>query len=183
MIDHEESVEARLKRFLSQEPRIDPSAYVSPYATVIGAVTLGAYASVWPGSVLRADINSISIGEGSNVQDGCVMHLSDDFGVRVGNYVTIGHLAMIHACTIEDECLIGMHATVLDEAVIGRRSVIGAHSLVTKGMRVPPGSVVMGVPAKVVKTLSEPDQANLRYWAEKYIKVAAAHRSKDELTY
>ncbi|MGF1449143.1 MAG: gamma carbonic anhydrase family protein [Opitutales bacterium] len=183
MTYHEDSVEARLERFLGQEPRIDPSAYVAPCATVIGAVTLGPRSSVWPRSVLRADINSIEVGEGSNVQDGCVVHLANDYGVRIGAYVTVGHLAMIHACTIEDECLIGMHATVLDGAIIGRRSVIGAHTLVTKGMRVPPGSVVMGIPARVVKTLSDEDQAGLRHWADKYIKVAAAHRTKQELTY
>ncbi|MGF1482993.1 MAG: gamma carbonic anhydrase family protein [Opitutales bacterium] len=173
-----DDVEARLAEFLNRTPEIHPSAYVAPQATVIGAVTLGPKSSVWPGCVLRGDINSIEMGEGSNIQDGSVVHLADDFGVRIGKYVTIGHLAMVHACTIEDECLIGMHATVLDGAVIGRCSVVGAHSLVTKGMQVPPGSVVMGVPGKVVKTLDAAAQAGLRQLAEKYIKVAAAHRAR-----
>jgi len=118
------------------------------------------------------------IGRGSNVQDGTVVHLADDYGVVVGDYVTIGHMAMIHACTIGDECLIGMHATVLDGAVIGRRSVVGAHSLVTKGMEVPPGSVVMGVPGKVVKTLTGEEQAGLRSWAEKYVHVSRVHKAR-----
>ena len=91
----------RLNYFLSQEPRIDPSAYVARQATLIGAVTLGKYTSVWPGSVLRGDINSIFIDEGSNIQDGCVVHLADEYGVRVGKYVTVGHMALLHACTVE----------------------------------------------------------------------------------
>jgi carbonic anhydrase/acetyltransferase-like protein (isoleucine patch superfamily) len=174
------NLEQRLATFFAKEPRIDPSAYVAQQATVIGDVTLGKFASVWPGCVLRGDIESITVGEGTNIQDGTVVHLADDFGVKIGNYVTVGHLAMIHACTIEDECLIGMHATVLDGAVIGRRSIIGAHTLVTKGMVVPPGSVVMGVPGKIVKTLTEEEQADIRHWAEKYMQVAAAHKARFE---
>ncbi|MEM7673634.1 MAG: gamma carbonic anhydrase family protein [Verrucomicrobiota bacterium] len=139
-----------------------------------------AKSSVWPGVVIRADINPIHIGEGSNVQDGSVLHLSDDFGVKIGNYVTVGHLAMIHACTIEDECLIGMHATVLDGAVIGRRSIVGAGALVTKGKVFEPGSMILGSPARCVRTLSEEEQLGIRSWAEKYIEVSKAHRAKLE---
>lgn len=172
------TIEDRLEKFLSQEPEIDPSAYVAPSAVMMGAVRIGPKASVWPLCVLRGDIEAIEIGEGSNVQDGTIVHLADDLGVKVGKYVTIGHAAMIHACTIEDECLIGMKATVLDGAVIGRRSVVGAGAVVTKNMQVPPGSLVLGMPAKIVKTLSEAEQADLRHWAEKYVAVAAAHKAR-----
>jgi carbonic anhydrase/acetyltransferase-like protein (isoleucine patch superfamily) len=168
----------RLEAFLSQTPAIDPSAYVAAQATVIGAVTLGPKCSVWPRTVLRADINTIEVGEGSNIQDGSVVHLADEYGVRIGRYVTVGHMAMVHACTIGDECLIGMHCTILDGAVIGENSVVGAHSLVTKGMEVPPGSVVMGVPGRIVKTLTDGERAGLRAWAEKYVEVARAHKAR-----
>ena len=168
----------RLENHLAREPSVDPTAYVAAGATLIGDVTIGPRASVWPGCVLRGDIQSIVVGEGSNIQDGSVVHLADDYGVSIGNYVTIGHMAMIHACTIHDECLIGMSATVLDGAVVGPRAIIGAGALVKKGMEVPPGAVVMGVPGRIVKTLSEDEQVGLRRWAEKYVQVAAAHKAK-----
>ncbi len=172
------TLEERFQQHLAKEPSVDPTAYVAKQATLIGDVRIGPKASVWPATVLRGDINSIEIGEGSNVQDGTVVHLADDYGVVVGRYVTIGHMAMIHACTIEDECLIGMHATILDGAVIGRQSIIGAGALVTKGTIIPPGSVVMGSPGRIVKTLDDKARSELRYWAEKYTKVAAAHKAK-----
>jgi carbonic anhydrase/acetyltransferase-like protein (isoleucine patch superfamily) len=174
------TLEERLETFLTREPEIDPSAYVAPSAVVMGAVKLAPKASVWPTAVLRGDIEAIEIGEGSNVQDGSVVHLADDLGVKVGKYVTIGHMAMIHACTIEDECLIGMKATVLDGAVIGRRSIVGAGAVVTKNMQVPPGSLVLGMPAKVVKQLSDEEQESLRHWADKYVIAAATHKARDE---
>lgn len=174
------TLDERLERYLSREPRIDATAYVAPSAVLIGDVTLGPRSSVWPLCVLRGDIHAIEIGEGSNVQDGTVVHLADDYGVKVGRYVTIGHSAMIHACTIEDECLIGMRATVLDGAVIGAGSIVGAGALVTKGTVVPPGSLVMGLPAKVVRPLTEEEKRGSRALAEKYIQVAAAHRRKSE---
>ena len=151
-------------------------------ATLIGDVRLGPHASVWPGCVLRGDINFIEVGEGTNIQDGTIVHLADEYPVRIGRHVTVGHAAMIHACTIEDECLIGMQATVLDGAVIGRRSIIGAHSLVTQGMIVPPGSLVLGVPGRIVRTLDAEQQNGIRRWAEKYVRVAAAHRTRFQKT-
>src|SRR5476651_2703059 len=140
-------------RFLYVQPRIDPSAYVAPQAVVIGDVRLAAQSSVWPTSVLRGDINFIEIGEGSNVQDGSIVHLAEDLPVRVGKLVTVGHRAILHACVVEDECLIGMGATILDGAVIGRGTIVGAHALVTGKMQIPPGSLVMGMPAKVIRPL------------------------------
>jgi carbonic anhydrase/acetyltransferase-like protein (isoleucine patch superfamily) len=176
------TLEERFATFLAKDPSVDPTAYVAPGATLIGDVRLGPLASVWPGTVLRGDINFIEIGEGSNIQDGTIVHLADDHPVRIGRFVTIGHAAMIHACTIEDECLIGMQATVLDGAVIGRNSIVGAHSLVTQGTIVPPGSLVLGVPAKVVKALTAEQRAGIRHWAEKYIDVSAAHRKRTSRT-
>lgn len=171
------TLDEQFAAFLAKDPQIDPTAYVAAGATLIGDVRLGAKSSVWPGTVLRGDINYIEIGEGTNIQDGTIVHLADAFPVRIGKYVTIGHAAMIHACTIEDECLIGMQATILDGAVIGRKSIVGAHSLVKQGSIIPPGSLVVGVPA-TVRPLDPAKQATLRKWAEKYVKVAAAHRAR-----
>ncbi len=173
------TLEERLEKYLSRTPEVDPTAYVAPSAVVMGSVKIGPKASVWPTCVLRGDIEDIIIGEGSNIQDGTVVHLADDLSARIGNHVTVGHMAMIHACTIEDECLIGMKATVLDGAVIGKHSIVGAGAVVTKNTVVPPGSLVLGMPAKVVKQLSEEEKASLKPWAEKYIKVAAAHKARE----
>jgi carbonic anhydrase/acetyltransferase-like protein (isoleucine patch superfamily) len=163
-------------RFLFVHPQIDPTAYVAAQAVVIGDVRLAAHTSVWPMAVLRGDINYIEIGEGSNIQDGAIVHLADEIPVIVGKLVTVGHRAILHACTVEDECLIGMGATILDEAVIGRGSIVGAHALVTKGMRVPPGSLVMGTPAKVVRALSPGEIAGIRTWADHYVELGPIHK-------
>jgi carbonic anhydrase/acetyltransferase-like protein (isoleucine patch superfamily) len=168
----------RLKTYLDREPNVDPTTYLASGAVVIGAVTLGEKSSVWHNAVLRADINTIEIGEGSNVQDGTIVHLADDYGVKVGRYVTIGHAAMIHACEIGDECLIGMQATVLDGAVVGAQSIVGAGALVTKGTRIPEGSLVLGSPAKVVRQLSEEERGQLKGMAEKYVTVSREHKKR-----
>lgn len=169
------TVQERLDRYLGRAPDTARAAFVAPNATVLGDVTLGADSSVWYGCVLRGDINAIAIGAGSNVQDGTIVHLADDHGVRVGTFTTIGHAAIIHACDIGDECLIGMGATILDGAKIGDRCIVGANALVTQRFVAPPGSMILGAPAKVVRALSEEEQRGLRRWAEKYIEVAKAH--------
>lgn len=143
---------------------------------MVGDVTLGELSSVWYGCVLRADIQAIEIGKGSNIQDGTVIHLASDQGTTVGEYVTVGHKALLHACTVEDEVLIGMGSIVMDGARIGARSIVAAGAVVTRGMQVPPGSLVVGTPGKVVKSLDVNDQQSIREWAEKYIKVSAEHR-------
>ena len=169
------SVADRLSTFLSRRPSFDSSVFIANNATVLGDVRIGANSSVWYQAVLRGDINYIQIGEGTNLQDGVICHLSDDYPVVLGNYVTVGHGAMIHACTIEDECLIGMNSTILDGAVIGRNSIIAAGTVVPVGTVAPEGSLVAGVPGVVKKELSSAQRYSIRGWAEKYIEVKEAH--------
>ena len=165
----------RLARHLGKKPATTKAAFIASNATVLGDVTLGAHSSVWYGCVLRGDINSIEIGEGTNIQDLAMVHLADDYGVKIGRYCTIGHSAIIHACEIGDECLIGMGATILDGAKIGDHCIVGANSLVTQRFVTPPGSMILGSPAKVVRALTEKELLGLRAWAEKYVVVAKAH--------
>ena len=164
---------AQLDTFLRKDPRLGAGVYIARGAIVIGDVTLGDHSSIWYNAVLRGDINRIVVGHHSNVQDNAVLHLADDFGCMVGNYVTIGHSAIVHACTVGDECLIGMGATILDGAVIGEQSIIGANALVTQGTQIPPGSLVMGSPAKVIRELAPEKRLALKGWAEKYVRNAA----------
>ncbi len=168
----------RLTRYLGTPPTIHPTAFVAPGANLIGDVTLAEEASVWFQTVLRGDINRIVIGPRSNVQDGAVVHLADDYSTFVGELVTVGHKAILHACTIADEVLIGMGAIILDGAEIGARSIIGAGALVTGGKKIPPGSLVLGSPAKVVRTLSLEEQADIKVWAKKYVALARAYRAR-----
>lgn len=165
-----------LTRNLSKGPTIHLTAYLHERGVVVGNVTLGAQSSVWPCAVLRGDVAPVVVGQGTNIQDGAVVHVADNLPAVIGNYVTVGHLAMIHACTIGDRCLIGMHATVLDGSVIGDDCIIGAGALVTKGTLVPAGSLVLGSPAKVKRPLTTEEIASLPGWAEKYIKVSAHHK-------
>ncbi len=171
----------RLQRYLDKTPQIHPSAFVAPGADVIGDVTLEEESSVWFQTVLRGDINRIVIGPRSNVQDGSVVHLADDYGAYVGELVTVGHKAILHACTIADEVLVGMGAIILDGAEIGARCIIGAGALVTGGKKIPPGSLVLGSPAKVVRTLSLEEQADIKAWAEKYVALSREYRERAAL--
>lgn len=158
--------------YLTRSPEIHPSAFIAPGATVVGDVTIGEESSVWYSSVLRGDINRIVVGPRSNIQDGSVLHLADDYPCLVGQLVTCGHKAILHACTIDDEVLIGMGAIVMDGTEVGARSIIGAGSLVTGGTKIPPGSLVLGSPAKVVRSLSLDEQKNIRHWADKYVSIS-----------
>lgn len=171
-------VRARLDRYLGQIPDLAAAAFVAPNATVLGAVTLGRDSSVWYGSVLRADLNTIEIGEGTNIQDLAMVHLADDRGVRVGRRCTVGHAAVLHACEVGDECLVGMSATLLDGVRLGGQCIVGAGALLTPGFEVPPGSMVLGAPAKIVRALSLEERAGIRRWALKYLDVARAHASR-----
>lgn len=161
--------------FLAESPVVADSAFLAPGSILLGAVEIGEESSVWYGSVLRADIERITIGRGSNLQDGTIVHLASDRGTIVGDYVTCGHRCLLHACTIGDEVLVGMGATVMDGAEIGARSIIGAGALVTRNQVIPPGSLVLGTPAKVVRSLTEAEQSGIRHWAEKYIQVSREH--------
>lgn len=131
--------------------QIDSTCYIHKTAVIIGDVIIGKHCGVFPHAVLRGDENRIEIGEGTNIQDGCVVHVSEDHCCIIGSNVSVGHLALIHGATIEDDCIIGMHATVMNNALIGRGSIVGAGAVVTQDTVIPPNSLVLGVPAKVVK--------------------------------
>ena len=159
-----------------RKPTIAPDAFVAPGAFLSGSVTIGPKASVWPAASLRGDIAPISIGEESNVQDNAVIHVATAQGVTVGRRVTIGHGAVVHACTIGDECLIGMGAIILDGAVIGDHCLIGAHATVLMNSVIPPGSMVVGSPGRIVRTLSEQEQAGLGSWADHYLVLSEEYK-------
>ncbi|MFZ5806022.1 MAG: gamma carbonic anhydrase family protein [Verrucomicrobiota bacterium] len=166
----------RLQKYFGQTPRVEQAAFVAPDAVILGDVELGKNSSVWYGSILRADIQSIRIGEATNLQDGVIIHLADELGTYVGDYCTVGHGALLHACTIGNECLIGMRATILDGARIGNQCIVGANSLVPKNFSAPDGSLIYGSPAKIIRSLFEKEISELKSWAEKYIEVALAHK-------
>lgn len=156
-------------------PRIHETCFIDDEAVIIGDVIIAKKCSVWPNAVVRGDQNSIKIDEGSNVQDCCVIHTSDEHAVTIGKNVSIGHGAIIHGATIDDDCLIGMNATVLNEAHVGEGCIIGANALVKNNIKIPPNSLVVGIPGKIVKqndTFKKRNQAN----AERYQKLAAYHK-------
>jgi carbonic anhydrase/acetyltransferase-like protein (isoleucine patch superfamily) len=157
-------------------PRIADSAWVAPNATIIGRVTLGERASVFYGSVLRADVDSITIGEGTNLQDNVTMHCDEGVPASVGKRVSVGHGAILHGCTVEDDCLIGMGATVLNGAVIGTGSLVAAGAVVLEGTIVPPGSLVAGVPGKVRRELTDEEKQGLLANSAHYLELSAAHK-------
>jgi carbonic anhydrase/acetyltransferase-like protein (isoleucine patch superfamily) len=165
-------IAARLKK----GPTIHSSAWVVPGATVIGDVTLKEESSIWYGAVLRGDINRIIIGPRSNVQDNAVVHLDTDYPTTVGELVTIGHTAVVHACTIDNEVLVGMGSIILDDVEVGARSIIGANALVTMGMKIPSGSLVLGSPAKIRRQLTTDEQKDIARWARSYVETAKQFR-------
>lgn len=161
--------------FNGTSPVIAETAWVAPNATVIGGVTIGEQASVFYGAVLRADSNTISLGDRSNLQDNVVVHLDTDAPTTIGADVSVGHGAVVHGCTIEDGCLIGMNSTILSHAVIGAGSLVAAGALVLEGTVVPPGSLVAGVPAKVRRALTDEERAGLVGNAAHYVELSAQH--------
>jgi len=168
-----DGIVARLKK----GPTIHSSAWVVPGATVIGDVTLEEESSVWYGAVLRGDINRIIIGPRSNVQDNAVVHLDTSYPTTVGELVTVGHTAVVHACTIDNEVLVGMGAIILDNVEVGARSIIGANALVTMGMKIPPGSLVLGSPAKIRRELTLDEQKDIAGWARSCVETAKEYRA------
>ncbi len=150
-------------------PQIPKSAFIANSADVIGRVTLGEESSIWYNATLRGDINEIHVGYRSNIQDNAVLHLSDDHPCIIGDYVTVGHSAIVHAATIEDNVLIGMGAIILDGSIIGNGSLVGAGALVTGRSKIPPNSLVLGSPARVIRPLKEEEKGEGRALAEKYV--------------
>lgn len=172
-----------VRPFEEHAPRIAASAYVDPTAVVLGDVEIGPDASLWPQVVVRGDVNSIKIGDSTNIQDGSVLHVSHDsafapggFPLVIGRGVTVGHLAVLHGCTIEDQCLIGMGSLVLDGAVLRSGTLLGAGSLVSPGMIVEGGFLWLGRPARRVRALSADERRYLAYSAEHYVRLKNRHR-------
>lgn len=167
-----------LMPFQGISPKIAKNVFVAPSADVIGDVTVGEGSSIWFGCVVRGDVNMIRIGSNTNIQDLSMVHVthytkedkSDGFATIIGNNVTIGHRVMLHGCTVEDACLIGMSSTILDGAIIGKESIVAAGSLVTKNKVFPPRSMIMGNPAKVVRSLTNEEVASLYKSAVNYVK-------------
>ncbi len=173
MASLKQQIERQLLRYLRRQPVLGRGVYIASGAVVVGSVTLGDYSSVWYNAVLRGDINRIIVGHHTNIQDNAVLHLADELPCRVGNYVTIGHSAVVHACTVGDESLIGIGAIVLDGAVIGHHCLIGAKSVVPPGTRIPPGSFALGTPVRVIRELTAAERRELKVSALKYAQNAA----------
>ena len=168
-----------IRAYRGKVPKIAASAYIDPSAQVIGDVEVGERASIWPNVTARGDVNSIRIGDETNIQDNSVLHCDPGmFALNIGSRVTVGHLAMIHGCTIEDECLIGIGAVVLNGAKIGKGSVVAAGAVVAEGMEVPPHSMVMGVPGKVKRPLTDAERKRFSENATHYVDAARIYRDE-----
>ena len=165
-------IAARLKK----GPTIHSSAWVVPGATVIGDVILEEESSVWYGAVLRGDINRIIIGPRSNIQDNAVVHVDTNYPTTMGELVTVGHTAVVHACKVDNEVLVGMGAIILDDVEVGARSIIGANALVTIGTKIPPGSLVLGSPAEIRRQLTLDELKDIARWAWSYVETAKHYR-------
>jgi gamma-carbonic anhydrase len=162
---------AHLERYLGLCPTLGAGVLVCPGATLVGAVTLGEDVSIWFGAVLRGDLAPVTVGKGSNVQDGSVLHVGDHSPCLVGQEVVVGHRVMLHGCRVEDGCLIGMQATILDDAIIGEGSLVAAAALVTAKTVIPPRSLVVGSPAKVLRPLRDDEATFQRALAGKYVRL------------
>jgi carbonic anhydrase/acetyltransferase-like protein (isoleucine patch superfamily) len=159
-----------LRQFGSQYPRVHPTAYIDESAQVIGDVEIGEDSSIWMTVVVRGDVNRIRIGQRTNIQDGCVVHVMlNTHATIVGDDVTVGHAAVLHGCTIEDQCLIGMGAILLNGAHIGTGSIVAAGSLIVEGAEIPPRSLVMGSPGKVRRPVTDEEFASILQYADRYV--------------
>ena len=159
-------------QFDGKVPKVHKHSFIAASADVIGNVSIGEYSNIWFGAVLRGDMDYISIGEYSNIQDNCTVHNDEDFPVYIGDYVTIGHNAIIHGCSILSYSLIGMGSTILNGAEIGEYTIIGAGSLVTQGKKIPSGVLCMGVPAKVIRELTIEEKESLKKSAKHYVELS-----------
>lgn len=160
-----------------REPVVADSAWVATSATVVGDVTLDESVGIWYGSVLRADLEAISVGPRSNIQDGSVLHADPEFPVSIGAGVSVGHRAVLHGCTVEDDVLVGMGAIVLNGALVGRGSLVGAGALIPQGATIPPDSLVLGSPGRVVRSTTEDERARIVHNARHYEELLAVHRA------
>lgn len=168
-----------LRSYKGRMPQIAKSAYIDAQCTVIGDVTIGEDSSVWPGAVIRGDVNWIRIGARSNVQDGSVLHvMRDEWPLVLGDNVTIGHGCVLHGCTIESRCLIGMGSIILNGAKIGAGSIVAAGTLVPEGTQVPPGSLFMGHPGKFRRALTDEDQQSIDRYAARYVEYKETYKSE-----
>lgn len=158
-------------------PRIHPTAFVAHSACVMGDVALGENTSVWYAAVLRGDMAPITIGSQSNLQDGTIAHVDDEIPCTIGNRVGVGHRAILHGCTVEDECLIGMGSILLNGVHVGRGSVIAAGSVLKEGMRVPPGSLVMGVPGRIIRPVDAALSRRIEQTWRHYVGLAKRHHA------
>lgn len=169
-----------IKSFRGSHPRIHPSAYIAENATIIGDVEIGARASIWFGAVLRGDVFPIRIGEESSIQDNSVLHVTHGrFGIVVGNRVTVGHSVTLHGCTIGDRCMVGMGATILDQAEVGPHCIVGAGALLTPGTKVPSGHLVVGAPARVKRPLTQEELAWVEYSASHYVELGGLYVAEE----
>lgn len=171
---------ATIRSYAGKRPELGRGVFLAETCAVIGDVVIGEESSIWYGTVVRGDVMPIRIGARTSIQDNTVIHVTSDFsGTIIGNDCTIGHSAIIHACTVEDFCLIGMGAIILDGAVIGRGSFVGAGALVTPGTNIPPGSMVLGSPAKVKRPVNDKELEQIAYGAKHYVELARRYLAGD----
>jgi carbonic anhydrase/acetyltransferase-like protein (isoleucine patch superfamily) len=168
-----------LRTYRGRKPQIAASAYIDPQAILIGDIVIGEHASVWPGVVIRGDVNYIRIGSRTNIQDGSICHvMRDTHPLILGDNVTIGHGVVLHGCTIESRCLIGMGSIILNGAKIGTGSIVAAGTLVPEGNEVPPGSLFMGHPGKFRRALTADDQSSIDDYAQRYVEYKETYRAE-----
>ena len=158
-------------------PTVHPTAFVHEHAIVIGNVSLGARVSVWPTAVIRGDSDSITIGDDSNVQDGTVIHADVGLPTTIGKRVAIGHRAIVHGSTVEDDCLIAMGAILLNGVHVGTGSIVGAGAMCPEGMKIPPNSLALGIPARVLREVTSGERVRIRETVETYVELQADHRN------
>jgi carbonic anhydrase/acetyltransferase-like protein (isoleucine patch superfamily) len=169
-----------LHSYRGKSPQVEKALFIADSAEIAGSVYAGEESSVWYNVSIRGDIGAVYIGRRTNVQDGSVIHVSTDVPARLGDDITVGHRAVIHACTVEDGALIGMGAIILDGAVIGRESIVGAGALVTQNKEFPPRSLIVGSPAKVLRELSEEEVEAIRANTAEYVELAARYAGRED---
>jgi carbonic anhydrase/acetyltransferase-like protein (isoleucine patch superfamily) len=170
-----------LYKFKKKSPKIAENTFIAPGSQIIGDVEISEHSSIWYNTVLRGDIKKIKVGKYSNIQENSTVHVEQNLGVNIGDYVTIGHNAVIHACKIGNNSLIGMNATILSGAEIGKGSIVGAGAVVPESSVIPPGSLVLGIPAKVVRTITKEKIIELKQHALQYADLAVEHKNLEEI--